>query len=292
MVVPGWRVDPTRGHAYRYHDGASWTIYFVDPHAAGADPWPPVVPDQGEAVGPPLAGWWPDPSGGHGARYHDGERWVDERPVPIRDGLSPGALGLAVLSSVVGTVLIGKLGTSQGATLAGAAISPMIAALFTTRRKKLAGGLRAGAVTLLTLAAVGFTVLGFTGAEKVTGKSLINDDQSTTFPLPSSNPTTDGTDPPPDSGTVITVTDLDGNPLPDAVTICAGGAVDLNAAATDSNGTTDFDPDVVWSPADESVATVDEAGVVTAVGEVDTATDVTATLDGVSDSVLVTVALC
>jgi len=288
VVVPGWRVDPTGTHAYRYHDGASWTVYFADPHAVGTDPWPPDVADQGEAVGPPLAGWWPDPSGGQRARYHDGERWVDERPVPIRDGLSPGALGLAVLSSVVGTVLIAKLGTSQGATLAGAAISPMIAALFTTRRKKLAGGLRVGAVTLLTLAAVCFTVLGFTGAEKVTGKSLINNDQSTTFPIPDENTTTT-TGPTTDTGTEITVTDIAGNPVPDEILICAGDAVDLNAEATDSNGTTELEPDVVWSAADESVATVDPDGVVAAVGAVGTATDITATLDGISDSVLVTV---
>lgn len=219
----------------------------------------------------------------------------------MRDGLSPGALGLAMLASVVGTVLIAKLGKSQGATLAGAAVSPMIAALFTTRRQGLVGRLRAGAVALLTFAAAGFTVLGFTATESATGESLINDDQSTTFPVPDAN-TNNGTDTPstPTPGTdppevaAIEVT-LDGAVPAEPVRICAGGAVDLDAEVTNSDGSTDFDPDVGWSPDDESIAIVDDDGVVTASSEVTTitSTNITARLDDdTSDSVLVEVVFC
>jgi Protein of unknown function (DUF2510) len=34
VAVPGWREDPTQRHAYRYHDGANWTIYVADANAA------------------------------------------------------------------------------------------------------------------------------------------------------------------------------------------------------------------------------------------------------------------
>jgi hypothetical protein len=310
VAVPGWRVDPTQRHAYRYHDGANWTIYIADANATGTDdPYPGQTPPD-FPVGPPLAGWWSDPWRLHRSRYHDGNQWTttvnDADPVfgpgpgdgkpekTVRDGLSPGALGLAVLASVVGTVLIAKLGTSQGATLAGAAVSPMIAGLFTTRRKGLAGRLRAGAVALLTLAAVGFTVLGFTATESATGKSLINGDQSTTFPVPDGNTTpgggpgaTPGGEPDPTAVTLFNA----GNEVTE-LPICPGATENLDAHVTYSDGTDEDDPPEVDWLYDETVVTVDGDGVVT-VSEFavsTTETTITATLgDLPPDSVVVTV---
>jgi hypothetical protein len=101
----------------------------------------------------------------------------------VTDALSPGRLALAVGASVVGTVIVASLGTSRVAALAGAVISPVISAIFTTRRTGLPGNMRAGAVAILALVAVLITVVGFTVPEAVAGKSLING-QRTTFPMP------------------------------------------------------------------------------------------------------------
>ena len=126
MAVPGWRVDPTRRHAYRYHDGANWTIYFADPNAAGTDqpfdPSQPVAHDQGLEVGPALAGWWPDPSGRHRARYHDGKRWTTRvadadrvatdrfEPLSTRPEANPSRRKVLVWTAgTLGTALIGTL---------------------------------------------------------------------------------------------------------------------------------------------------------------------------------------
>lgn len=304
MAVPGWREDPTQRHAYRYHDGANWTIYVADANAAGTDdPYPGQTPPA-FSVGPAIAGWWPDPWKLHRARYHDGNQWTTTvndaepgdgtgphsgEPVPIRDGLSPAALALAVLASVVGTVLIAKLGKSQGATLAGAAVSPMIAALFTTRRKGLVGRLRAGAVGLLTLAAVGFTVLGFTATETATGKSLINDDQTTTFPLPERSTTTnngtsteDGIDTDGGGDTTSIEVTLNGEVVSSdevVVPICPEAQpIDLTADVISTDPEID-EADVAWTSSDTSVASVDEVnGIVTAVAEAGSA-DITAGID-------------
>ena len=75
---------------------------------------------------------------------------------------------------------------------------------------------------------------------------------------------------------------------PDSVHLAEiGGTAQLVAEVTDANGNVIADAAVSWSSADEAVATVDEAGVVTAVGN--GATTVTAASDGASASAAITV---
>jgi Protein of unknown function (DUF2510) len=121
VAVPGWRVDPTQRYAYRYHDGAHWTVYVADPNAAGIDdPFPgqtpPVFP-----VGRALAGWWPDPSGQHRARYHDGNGWTmrvagsdrvaedQSEPLDARPGSNPPRRKALIWTA--GTVVTALIGT-------------------------------------------------------------------------------------------------------------------------------------------------------------------------------------
>ena len=97
----------------------------------------------------------------------------------VEDALSPAPLALSVAASVVGTVLTARLGTDQLGTLTGAAVFPMITALFTTGRVGVTGRLRFMAVTALTLAALFITIVGFTVPEATTGESLIADRPAT-----------------------------------------------------------------------------------------------------------------
>lgn len=70
-------------------------------------------------------------------------------------------------------------------------------------------------------------------------------------------------------------------------TITAGDSTQLSAEAADANGNRVVDPDVTWSSADTSVATVDSTGLVRS--KADGAIDVTARVDTVTGAVALTV---
>ena len=105
--------------------------------------------------------------------------------VHMEDALSPAPLALAVAASVVGTVLTAHLGEDQTGILAGAAILPVITAVFTTRRVGVTGRLRVMAVATLALAALFITIAGFTVQEAATGNSLVTDGPATFIKLES-----------------------------------------------------------------------------------------------------------
>jgi hypothetical protein len=96
------------------------------------------------------------------------------------------SLPLAVLASVVCAVLSSSMGTGRSGTLLGAAVGPVISAVFTTHGRARARGV---GIVLLTLLAVAVTVTGFTVPELIRGgKSLIADRSGTFVPT--------GADPP------------------------------------------------------------------------------------------------
>ena len=106
---------------------------------------------------------------GRAARHHGAE------------ALSLGGLVTAGSASIVGTLFTARLGTDLAGTVAGAAVPPVVAALFTTRR---AGGLlRLVAVLALSAAAFAVTVAGFTIPEAAIGRSLVADRPATLLPL-------------------------------------------------------------------------------------------------------------
>jgi len=88
-------------------------------------------------------------------------------------GFSTLALLLAVLGSVVGTVITGAFGSGQWGALAGAAVGPVISTTFSTRRTGEKGRVRSATVILLSAGALLITVTGFTLADQVAGKSVL-----------------------------------------------------------------------------------------------------------------------
>jgi len=88
-------------------------------------------------------------------------------------GFSALALVLAVLGSVVGTVITGAFGSGQWGALAGAAVGPVISTTFSTRRTGERGRVRSATVILLSAGALLVTVTGFTLADQVAGKSVL-----------------------------------------------------------------------------------------------------------------------
>ena len=75
-----------------------------------------------------------------------------------------GALTAATLASVAGTVLPAAFGAGKLGTLAGTALGPVIASVFTTRSR--AGRGRVVAIVVLSAVALIVAVTGFTFAEE------------------------------------------------------------------------------------------------------------------------------
>ena len=105
----------------------------------------------------------------------------------LRDARALGAiqLMLAVLASVVGTVLTGFFDTGRPGTLIGAGIAPLVTALFTTRGRGASRGL---SIVMLTALALVLTVSGFTISDILRdGKSPIADRDGTFWKAPGSS---------------------------------------------------------------------------------------------------------
>lgn len=116
------------------------------------------------------------------------------RQIKDSDALRARTLPLAVLASVVGTVLAGACGTDRPGALLSAAIGPMITALFTTHGR---AKTRSVGITLVTLVAVAVTVTGFTVPEFIRGgKSLVANRSGTFVPTEESGTSTPPSTPP------------------------------------------------------------------------------------------------
>jgi hypothetical protein len=116
------------------------------------------------------------------------------RQIKDSDALRLRTLPLAVLASVVGTVLASAFGTGRTGALLSAAMGPLLTALFTTNGR---GRTRSFGIALVTLVAVALTVTGFTVPELVRGgKSLIADRSGTFVPTEESGTSTPPSLPP------------------------------------------------------------------------------------------------
>ncbi|TCC54363.1 hypothetical protein E0H73_38565 [Kribbella pittospori] len=105
----------------------------------------------------------------------------------MRDSRALGAiqLMLAVLASVVGTVLTGFFDAGRPGTLVGAGIAPLITAVFTTRGRGASRGL---SIVLLTALALLLTVSGFTISDVLRdGESPVADRDGTFWKAPGSS---------------------------------------------------------------------------------------------------------
>jgi hypothetical protein len=119
------------------------------------------------------------------------------RQIKDSDALRLRTLPLAVLASVVGTVLASAFGTGRTGALLSAAMGPLITALFTTNGR---GRTRSFGIALVTLVAVALTVTGFTVPELIRGgKSLIADRSGTFVPTEEGGTSTPPSPPPPSS---------------------------------------------------------------------------------------------
>ncbi len=125
------------------------------------------------------------------------EETTTSDPVPVRTdrrslgrelhaatSFSGQGLLLAVLGSVVGTVLAGAASAGPWGTLAGAAVTPLVSTAFATRRAGDRGRVAAAAIALLSVGALVITVTGVSLADLARGKSVLpgNGSQSGTFP--------------------------------------------------------------------------------------------------------------
>jgi hypothetical protein len=127
------------------------------------------------------------------------------RQIKDSDALRLRTLPLAVLASVVGTVLASAFGTGRTGALLSAAMGPLLTALFTTNGR---GRTRSFGIALVTLVAVALTVTGFTVPELIRGgKSLIADRSGTFVPTEeggtSAPPSPPPTTPPSQTGPAI-----------------------------------------------------------------------------------------
>src|SRR5262249_58383302 len=80
---------------------------------------------------------------------------------------------LAVLGSVVGTVLARAAGIGPWGTLAGAAILAVVSTTFSPRKFGENGRVRAAAITVLTLVALTVTWSGVSLADHAAGRSVL-----------------------------------------------------------------------------------------------------------------------
>jgi len=98
------------------------------------------------------------------------------REVVASEGFSAGALGLAILGSVVGMVLTTKIDLGPWGGLAGATIGPVLSATFTTRRAGERGRVRLGAMCALSALALVITISGFAVAPADLKEPLVGED--------------------------------------------------------------------------------------------------------------------
>jgi pSer/pThr/pTyr-binding forkhead associated (FHA) protein len=145
---------------------------------------------------------WAQPPGRRSAPYPGGSWHPDEetrasgrepiqtdqrslgRELHAAASFSGQGLLLAVLGSVVGTVLAGAASAGPWGTLASAAVTPVVSSAFATRRAGDRGHVAAAAIVLLSAAALVITVTGVSLADLANGKSVLpgNGSQSGTFP--------------------------------------------------------------------------------------------------------------
>ncbi|MEV5966564.1 hypothetical protein AB0L70_32650 [Kribbella sp. NPDC051952] len=107
------------------------------------------------------------------------------------------SLLLGVLSSVVSSAIIPALGAGRIATVAGAALSPLLMAVFTTRGGGIARTIGIGALSGIALV---ISIGGFTVPEAIAGKGSLTANGSGTFvsterPLPSTTQPTPAAEP-------------------------------------------------------------------------------------------------
>jgi hypothetical protein len=72
LPTPGWYVDPSGLHDFRYWDGVAWTEHVSRNGVAGLSPVAPTPP----ALPRVAPDWFPDPSGRHEWRYWGGDDWT------------------------------------------------------------------------------------------------------------------------------------------------------------------------------------------------------------------------
>lgn len=153
--------------------------------AAHTPPVPgiPSTLDVSRAVDtPPEPGTPPEPATPPGVAPGRGSLRQGLHDAP---GFSITSLLLAVLGSVVGTVLTGAAGTGRWGTLIGAAIAPVVTATFANRKGTQSRRIRVVAICILSLGALAITWVGFSTADARIGKSVIPGDAAAkTFPLP------------------------------------------------------------------------------------------------------------
>jgi hypothetical protein len=172
------------------------------------------------------------------------------RQIKDSDALRLRTLPLAVLASVVGTVLASAFGTGRTEALLSAATGPLITALFTTSGR---GRTRSFGIALVTVVAVALTVTGFTVPELIRGgKSLIADRSGTFVPTeevgastpPSPLPTTSPTQTGPaiaTSSAVITCSDtpVGGTGICPSLDVRSVGTTDLRVTSVEIEGGSD-----------------------------------------------------
>jgi hypothetical protein len=182
------------------------------------------------------------------------------RQIKESDALRRRTLPLAVLASVVGTVLASACGTGRTGALLSAALGPLITALFTTSGRAKA---RSVGIALVTVVALAVTVTGFTVPEFVRGgKSLIADREgtfvptedsggSTPSPLPSPPPVTPTTPLPAGTGPAIATspaaigcadTPVNGTGTCPSLDVRSVGTADLRVTGVEVEGGTEFVP--------------------------------------------------
>lgn len=115
----------------------------------------------------------------------------------VRDtqALMPKSVFLAILTSVVGTALTGFVGTDRLGTFAGAAVLPLVSAVFTTSGR---GTARILGITILTGIAVVFAFTGYTLSDILRGGQSLVANREGTFIKPPG--TGGGSDPDKGSG--------------------------------------------------------------------------------------------
>jgi hypothetical protein len=155
--------------------GASEILFRLDP--AEAPPPSHARPRADRA-------WRPEDATEAMPRDPDGESRSLRQELKESSSFSAQGLALAVGGSVVGTVLTSAVGSGPWGTLAGAALTPVVATAFATRRAGEKGRVQTAAVAILSAAALAITWAGFSAADTAAGKPVIPgaSDQAGTFP--------------------------------------------------------------------------------------------------------------